>query len=132
MIVRVLCFALTAGVLSQAAFGHFCNTVEVCQNNHCECTLPAENAYGRSFYLDFPNIKKGNNYQFTYSADTISLQLNDSTFPKGVNTPLPNLISFVLNTHTMENGMDHVKIKYYVPPSDIPTEVFADLLLIKE
>ncbi len=122
------------GLLLSSAWGPFCNTVELCQNNSCACTVSADGAYGRYYYVDFPNIKKGNVYQlsFALASNWIILKLNDSTFPQGIDTHFPETTTFTIDAKAMVKDIDHIKIKYYVPPSDTPAEIVASIRLVTE
>jgi hypothetical protein len=110
-----------------------CKTHQICETGaKCECILGAEGAYARYFYIDFVNVQKGNLYTCTFTSKPsfFTLVPEASTFPYGVtytsSGSFPRFpLALSVNTKAMQAKSDTMIIKYFVPPSDMPSNINA-------
>jgi hypothetical protein len=125
--------AIAMLALPMTANADLCRTHETCSiGNRCECTIGADGAYGRYFYVDFPEIQKGHIYNCSFSSTPVIFTIvpEASTFPPGVTySPSGNFprfpLALMIDTQKMALNNATMIIKYYVPGSDIPSNITA-------
>ena len=125
-------------LLAASAWANDCLTHERCTTQAvCSCIIPADSAYNRYYYLDFAGIKKGHIYQcqFSDSLNLLSAVFDQSTFPLGSHWESQESnrfpVSGTLNTFDMVNATDNMIIKYFVPGSDMPTNLSAHCYIVE-
>lgn len=98
----------------------------------CECTIPANSAYSRYFYFDFPSIQKGNIYQCHFNSFPVdtTVVLDALQFPQGTTYTCGNdcprsPYTITLNTTLMTQQAGTLIVKFFIPASDYPTQVSA-------
>lgn len=115
-----------------------CKTHQTCAPaTSCTCTITPDSGDARYFYFDFPQIQKGQIYscQFTSTPMYFTYVADASTFPEGVdakctsnNCPrFPMTLS--VNTQNMQSDEGTIIVKYFVPASDIPSDITANCTL---
>ena len=119
-------------LISTLAFANnACETHHPCHlDQACQCTVSAYSNFERYFYFDFAALQKGHFYQCRLddSKGIIMGVLNNSTFPAGTKWQLQTNsthtpMSLLIDTTAQEKTSDTMIIKYFVPGSDMPTEV---------
>lgn len=118
--------------LQSAHAARICETHETClPYADCACTVAADAMYDRSYYFDFPTIRKGQTYECKLIGDEPDFLLKESTLPPGskisqcTNDCSFFSVTFLLDTSAMQDEQATLTLKYSVPASDIPTDVAA-------
>lgn len=110
-----------------------CETHQKCMvGDTCKCIVGTTVSSDRFFYFDFLNIQRGHHYEcnFHNSIGVFSIVLNESIFPEGVTYQCQGScprfpVKLIVDTQQMKSTMDLMVIKYFVPASDIPSDVEA-------
>jgi hypothetical protein len=126
-------FALLFLILSASRlWAAECLTHQTCAaDSVCSCYIPADSAYNRYYYIDISGLEKGYVYQcqFSDSLNLLTAVFEKSVFPEGskwdVSSGIHFPVSATLDTHDMKNPADQMIIKYFVPGSDMTTELLA-------
>lgn len=124
-----LWLSLSLGPLTGAAID-LCKTHESCMVGlACHCVVGATSAYARYFYFDISAFASKHVYQCNLSgASSLLLDLNGSQFPVGAKATCHGACShfpltLMIDTQVMSEPFGQVILKYFVPASDIPSDV---------
>ena len=122
----MLTAAVVAGML--LASPPLCSTYEVCDMDAtCTCTVPARSAGGLFFYWDIA-VYRGTNITCTLesSPTRYAWQHAGSALPAGIEAACAGScetypLRIVFNTQNAAEAQGLMRLKYYVPPSDMPS-----------
>jgi hypothetical protein len=125
-----LCALLLIPIIS---FAKSCETRQFCAiGEECSCTITPSSAYDRSFYFVTYGVKSNSTYQcnLTSTPQALTILLDASGFPSDtVYTCNDNCPRFPINlnieTRDISSQPDMFSIKYFVPASDLPTQIMA-------
>lgn len=106
-----------------------CDTHQSCNMGEtCSCTIPANSAYNRYYYFDVVHFEKGKHYSCELSSTPLTDTFDSANLPDGVSyhctkscSSFPT--SLLIDTTQMKNISENGSIKYWVPASDMASEV---------
>lgn len=122
----IILSTLSAKIYADPLAVNPCNTVESCAvGQTCGCQVMPSSAYNRYFYVNFTGLTAKNHYQCKMAGDNYTVDFGGSTFPQGASYQCTSQncprfpVAFNVDTTLMANAGTNMKIRYYVPASDV-------------
>jgi hypothetical protein len=109
-----------------------CGTSGTCQvGTSCVCTISPDSSHDRYYYIEFDGLQKNHVYSCKMSNSmSLTFVVAQAKVPDGATLSCGGScqrfpVNLILNTRELIKPSDSMQVKYFVPGTDMPTDMRA-------